>query len=109
MKKSTIEFEIELDENNIPEKIYWNATDNPDKKLTETKSMSIALWDHKQRNSLRIDLWTKDMPVDDMKRFYIECIGGLAQSALTATGDEKMAAEMNALCDRLTNLLSKSQ
>jgi gliding motility-associated protein GldC len=101
MKKSEIRFSIDLDQKNVPEKIQWDATDKPDPGLTDTKSISVALWDHKQKNTLRIDLWTKDMPVDEMKRFYIECLGGLAQSALSATGDEFMASEINALCDRL--------
>jgi gliding motility-associated protein GldC len=68
----------------------------------------VALWDHSQKNTMRIDLWTKDMPVDDMKRFYIDCIGGLSQSVLTATGDEVMAREMRALCDRLVEHVKKS-
>lgn len=101
MKKSQISFSIDLDNNNVPEKIQWDATDKPDAGLSETKSISVALWDHKQKNTLRIDLWTKDMPVNEMKRFYIECLGGIAQSALSATGDEVIASEINALCDRL--------
>lgn len=101
MKKSTINFTIELDNNNVPDKIYWEATDKPDPELSETKSISIALWDHLQKNTLRIDLWAKDMPVEDMKRFYIDCLGGLAQSILGATGDEVMANETQALCERL--------
>jgi len=105
MKKSTINFTIHLDQNNVPEKIYWDATDKPDPQLSETKSISINLWDHAQKNTLRIDLWSKDMPVDEMKRFYIDCIGGLAQSMLTATGDEVMAQQTNALCERLVKHL----
>lgn len=101
MKKSTINFTIELDQNNVPEKILWEATDKPDPGLSETKSISIALWDHTQKNTLRIDLWAKDMPVEDMKRFQVECLGGFAQSILSATGDDYMANEINALCDRL--------
>ncbi|MFZ5970215.1 MAG: gliding motility protein GldC [Bacteroidota bacterium] len=101
MKKSNIAFTVELDSNNVPERIWWDATDKPEEGLSETKSISLALWDHTQRNTLRIDLWAKDMPVDDMKRFYIDCIGGLSQSVLNATGDEFMANEMRALCDKL--------
>lgn len=101
MKKSSIQFSIELDQNNIPDRILWDATDKPDPGLTETKAISVALWDHKQKNTLRIDLWTKDMPVVEMKRFYIDCLGGFAQSALTATGDEFISNEINALCEKL--------
>src|SRR5271154_3665676 len=101
MKKSTINFSIELDQNNIPEKILWEATDKPVEGLSETKSISISLWDHEEKNTLRIDLWAKDMPVEDMKRFYVDCVGGLAQSVLSSTGDEFIAREMNALCEKL--------
>lgn len=107
MKKSTINFIVQLDQNNVPDKISWEATDKPDPGMSDTKSISIALWDHKQKNTLRIDLWTKDMPVEEMKRFYIDCIGGLAQSMLSSTGDEVMANETNALCERLVNHLKK--
>lgn len=108
MKKSTIQFDIELDSSNIPEKIQWDANDKPEGGLTETKSISISVWDHVEKNTLRIDLWTKDMPVDDMKRFYVESIGGMAQSVLRATGDEFMAQEMDALCDKLVEYLRKN-
>ncbi|HEX5171402.1 MAG TPA: gliding motility protein GldC [Cyclobacteriaceae bacterium] len=101
MRKTEIKFSIELDDNNVPEKIYWDASDKPDHTLAETKSISVAVWDHQQKNTLRIDLWSKDMAVDEMERFSIECIGGLAQTVLQSTGDEYMANEMNALCDRL--------
>ena len=100
MKQSTINFKVELDEKNTPQKITWDASDKPDE-LSETKSISLSLWDHVQKNTLRIDLWTNDMPVDEMKRFYIDCLGGLAQSALTATGDDYMSSEINSLCEKL--------
>ena len=108
MKTSTIQFTVELDDKNVPERITWDASDKPEDQQPETKSISLAIWDHQAKNTLRIDLWTKDMPVHDMKRFYIDCIGGLAQSALQATGDEKMAGEMNDLCERLIQYVSKS-
>jgi len=106
MKKSNINFTVELDQNNIPDKIFWDATEKPEAQFSETKSISIAVWDHKQKNTLRIDLWTKEMPVEEMKRFFIDCIGGLGQSILTSTGDEYMANETNALCDRLVKHLT---
>jgi gliding motility-associated protein GldC len=108
MKTSTIQFTVELDQNNVPERILWDATDKPEGGSSETKSISIALWDHLQKNTMRIDLWAKDMPVDDMKKFYIDCIGGLSQSILTSTGDETMVNEIQALCDRLVEHLKKN-
>ena len=92
---------IELDEDNVPDTIRWDATEKPEDGFSETKAISLALWDDDQKNTMRIDLWTKEMPVDEMKRFYIDCIGGMAQSILTSTGDEFMANEMNDLCEKL--------
>ncbi len=107
MKQSEIKFTVELDKDSVPEKIYWDATDKGDDGLASTKSVSIALWDHLSKNTMRIDLWTKDMPVDEMKRFYIDCIGGLGQSILSATGDTFMADELNALCDKFIKHLQE--
>ena len=101
MKKSEIKFVVTLDKENIPEKIEWMAEDSLNPNLSDTKSISISLWDEKKKNTLRIDLWTKEMNTDDMKRFYIDCIGGLSQSILNSTGDEFMSKETNKLCDKL--------
>ena len=109
MKKSEINFKIELDENNVPEKIQWDATDKPESGFSDSKSISISLWDHTQKNTLRIDLWTKDMPVNEMKRFYIDCLGGLSQSILTSTNDELMANEINKLCEKLALHVQKTE
>jgi gliding motility-associated protein GldC len=109
MKKSEINFKVELDENNVPEKIQWDATDKPEAGFSDSKSISISLWDHLQKNTLRIDLWTKDMPVDEMKRFYIDCLGGLSQSILTSTNDEFMAGEINNLCEKLALHVQKTE
>ena len=105
MKKSEIVFTIELDEKNIPERIFWNATDNPNEGLDETKAIAIALWDHFNHSTLKIDLWTKEMPVGDMKRFYIETISGMADALRTATGDEVMVGEIENLGKKLSKNL----
>ncbi|MEM7107029.1 MAG: gliding motility protein GldC [Bacteroidota bacterium] len=107
MKKSEINFTIALDDENIPEAITWEATEKPNDGPSETKAVSISLWDDSQRNTMRIDLWTKEMPVDEMKRFYVDCLGGMAQSLLNSTGDEFMSTEINNLCDKMVEHLKK--
>ena len=85
MKKSTINFTVQLDANNVPDKILWDATDKPDPMMSETKSISIALWDEKQKNTLRIDLWTKDMMVDEMAEFFFQSMMTMADTFKRAT------------------------
>ena len=101
MRETEIKIKVKLDEQNIPDKILWDADDKGTDGLSESKSVSLSLWDHDKKNTLRIDLWTKDMPIDEMKRFYIDCLGGISQTLLNSTGDQYMSNEINALCDRL--------
>ncbi|BDC98958.1 gliding motility protein GldC [Persicobacter psychrovividus] len=101
MKKSTITLDVNLDEQNIPETIEWNATDGPFDKAQQTHAFSLSIWDKKELNSLRIDLWDKEMPMDQMKRFCIDTLGGMAQTVLNSTGDEKMAEDIKELADKL--------
>lgn len=100
MIQSEIKFNIDLDDKRIPEKIYWNASEKDDENFSETKAISLSVWDPLQKNTLRIDLWTKDMPVDEMKRFFIDTLGGIGQTLLSSTGDEFMAQEIEALCEK---------
>ncbi len=101
MKKSEINIQVELDSNNLPQNIKWDATDKDGDGMESTKSLSLNIWDNLNHSTLRIDLWTDDMSVVEMKRFYIDIIGGMAQTVLNSTGDEYMSEEMKELCDRL--------
>lgn len=89
----------------MPEKITWDATEKRPAGPEETKAFCLALWDTPHNSTLKIDLWGKDMPVMEMKRFYIEAIGGMAETLMNATGDETMANEINDLCERLGKYL----
>ncbi len=107
MKSKKIEFTVEQDEQHIPEKIYWEATDNPNEGLEETKAVVLGVWDQYNKGTMFIPLWTKDMDVYEMKRFCIEMIGCLADTVETATGDQAMFKEIDALGHRLTQRLKE--
>ncbi|AUS05760.1 MULTISPECIES: gliding motility protein GldC [Pseudotamlana] len=96
--KSRIELNVELDENRIPETLHWTAEDGG---ITneEAKAMMLAVWDANAKEALRIDLWTKDMPVDDMKVFFHQTLVSMSDTFYRATQDEKMSATMKDFCD----------
>lgn len=89
MKKETLEFQITLDNQHMPESIQWKGSDNP--QLQEAKSIMIALWDKKEGQTLRVDLWTKEMTIDEMKIFFHQNMVTLAQTYQRATGDRVTA------------------
>lgn len=91
-KSSEIKFTVHLDEHHVPEKIDWEASDANEK--SSCKAMLTSLWDENENNTLRIDLWTKDMLVDDMKRFFHQTIVTMSDTLERATGETEMAKEM---------------
>ena len=97
MKTSTIQFVIELDENNVPEKIQWSASDGAAQ--SEAKAIMLAVWDQHENNTLRIDLWNKEMTVDEMKQFFHQTLLTMSDTYHRATGDEKMTLTMRDFCD----------
>lgn len=103
MKKSEIRFNVTLDENNLPEKIDWSASDAGEE--STSKSVMIALWDAKENNTLRIDLWTKDMMVDEMKQFYHQCLLSMADTFERATGEAEVSKEMRAFAQNFAEKL----
>ncbi len=94
---SEILLRITLDENRIPEKLSWSAQDGGivDE---EAKAMLLSVWDSKNKESLKIDLWTKDMPLDEMKVFFHQTLLSLSDTFMKATQDEKMTATMKDFC-----------
>ncbi|MEX0883245.1 MAG: gliding motility protein GldC [Cyclobacteriaceae bacterium] len=101
MKNSEINFTVALDEKNLPKTIEWNATDKESDGMESTNSISLNVWDNLNQSTLRIDLWTNEMSVTEMKRFYIDILGGMGQTILNSTADEFFSEEIKALCDRL--------
>ncbi len=93
-KKSDINFKVSLDENNVPEKINWTASDVGEDISNEAKAIMISLWDPKENNTLRIDLWTKEMMVDEMKHFFYQSIITMSDTYERATNDKTVATEM---------------
>ena len=95
---SEIKFIVELDENRVPEKLTWSAQDGGVQD-EEAKAIMLSIWDSKVQETLRIDLWTKDMPVDEMKKFFHQTLVAMTDTFQRATQDEKMTDTMKDFCD----------
>ncbi len=95
---SEIRLKVGLDENRVPEELNWSAEDGGIDNES-AKAMMLSVWDSKNQESLKIDLWTKDMPVDEMKTFFHQTLVTMADTFMKATQDEKMTATMKDFCD----------
>lgn len=95
---SEIKFLIDLDENRVPEKLQWSAEDGGVNQQ-EAKAIMLSIWDSKVQETLRIDLWTKDMPVDEMKKFFHQTLVAMADTFQRATDDQQMTDTMKDFCE----------
>ena len=104
-KNATINFNIELDQNHVPESIIWSATDS-DSKHNQAKAIMISIWDGQEKKSLKIDLWTKDMMAEEMNFFTFQILDSLAESYKKSVGDEKVYKEIKG-CAKKMGKISK--
>lgn len=91
--KKEIKFTVELDENNVPENLSWNSSED-EKDGEDIKSLLIAVWDKEEKLTKRIDLWTKDMYVEEMKMMYFQTLMTMADGLERSTGENEVAAEL---------------
>jgi gliding motility-associated protein GldC len=94
MRKSSINIDVLLDEDRVPEQINWNATDSTADAARKAKAMMLAFWDGADKTAMRIDLWTKDMMVDEMADFFYQTYMTMAETYHRATQDQTLVNDM---------------
>jgi len=96
--KKNLNFQVEVDENHLPVNIKMNASD-ADVNETNINALMISAWDAQNKETLRIDLWTKEMPVHEMFIMYHQTMTGMAASLEKATGHDKLAGALRDYCE----------
>src|SRR5688500_14665750 len=92
--QSTIKIDVTLDEKRMPETISWAATESTMDASRSAKAMILGFWDGAEKTALRIDLWTKEMMVDEMTDFFYQTMMSMADSYERATKNKQLVAEM---------------
>lgn len=94
MHNSTITIDVQLDSEKVPQQISWRASDSTADLAQKAKAMMISFWDGADKSALRIDLWTKDMMVDEMSDFFYQTIMTMADTYQRATQYGDLAQDM---------------
>jgi len=109
MARSSINIDVTLDGDRIPEEISWNATDTSAEAARKVKAMMLAFWDGAEKTAMRIDLWTKDMMVDEMADFFYQTLMTMAETYQRATQDQGLTAEMKQFARDFYNKFREQQ
>jgi gliding motility-associated protein GldC len=94
MTENSIHIKVELDELKLPVDVSWSASDSPTENTRKAKAFLLSLWDGQEKTALRIDLWTKDMMVDEMEDFFYQTLVTMADTYQRATRHDELAADM---------------
>ena len=94
MNISTITIDVHLNENKVPENITWKASDSTIEDAQKAKAMMLSFWDGAEKTALRIDLWTKDMMVDEMADFFYQTFMTMADTYDRATQHKEVVEDM---------------
>lgn len=99
MENSTITIDVALDQDKVPQHISWKASNSSAEDPQPSKAMILAFWDGTEKSALRIDLWTKEMMVDEMGDFYYQTMMTMADSYRRATGQTELADALKLFAD----------
>ena len=94
--KKNIKFEVELDDKNLPINIVVDSTDG--ELEGDIKALMFSAWSSKKKETLRLDLWTKDMLLEEMFIMYYQTMLGMAESLERSTGKYKLAGALRDYC-----------
>lgn len=97
IKKSEIKITVSLDENSLPVEMNWTASD-AGVNNEPCKALVLAFWNEKEQNTLRMDLWNKDMKIDEMKMFFHQTLLTLADTFEKATGEKNICEDLRDYC-----------
>ena len=92
--QSTITIDITLDEKRVPQQINWQATESTADSARAAKAMMLSFWDGADKSALRVDLWTKDMMVDEMADFFYQTFMTMADSFDRATHQQELVGDI---------------
>lgn len=93
-KSSEINLKVFLNENNVPLDITWEATDQNKKAPESCKGFLLSLFERNSKDTLKIDLWTQDMQVQEMDRFIFNTLRSISDSYVKATGNKELANDL---------------
>lgn len=99
-RTAEIRVTVDLDTDNVATRIQWQAAEAPGGGPAACQSMMLSFWDSGRKTTAAIDLWTRDMTVDDMNVFFYQVLHKMADTYLRATKNESMAQTIHELGNR---------
>jgi gliding motility-associated protein GldC len=99
-RTAEIRLTVDLDADNVATRILWEAAEAPGPGPAACQSMMLSVWDGGKKATAAIDLWTRDMTIDDMNLFFYQVLHKMADTYLRATKNESVAQTIHEFGNR---------
>jgi gliding motility-associated protein GldC len=99
-RTAEIKVMVELDSDNVATRIAWQASEASGGGAAKCESMMLALWDSQKKSTAAIDLWTREMTVDDMNFFVYQVLHKMADTYRRATKNAELAQSIHDFGDK---------
>ena len=100
MSTSRITIDVTTDANHVPVAMEWTAEDGGIQNQNAS-AMALSMWNPKEFAAMRMDLWTKDMSVEEMRSFVVQTMMTLADTYERATSDKDHAQAIRGFTEEL--------
>ena len=96
-KQSEIKIQVDVNTNNLPLTINWSASDG-EVKNQNASAFLLSIWNPVEKNTMKIDLWTKDMTIEEMKQFFHQTLLTMADTFEKATSEHLISEDLRDYC-----------
>ena len=93
-KQYQITIKVGLDENKLPHSLSWDASGAGEEGEKNIKAFMLSMFDADTKDTLKIDLWTKDFQVMEMDRFFYQTFRAMCDTYHRSTKNDELANDM---------------
>ena len=107
-KDAEIKLKVILGEDNVPEEIFWDASQSEAPGEKRCEAVFISMWDAEKKESLVVDLWTKKMEVGEMNYHFYYTMMKMADTYERATSQERISGRIREFAGEFAEMVLES-
>ena len=92
-KKERLTVDVSMDDNLVPETIEWKSSQE-NKDAEKASAALIYFWNAEKNETYNLDLWTKEMSIEEMNKMIFQTLMTLANTYERATNEDQLANAM---------------
>ena len=107
-KDAEIKLKVVLGDDNVPEGLFWEASQSEEPGEKPCEAVFISMWDAEKKESLVIDLWTKKMEVGEMNYHFYYTMMKMADTYERATSQGQISNRIREFAGEFAEMVLES-